>query len=94
MAVITAAGEEDGGRVSGPASTDGTAIRFLATGSQSRRLGWSLAQWAVARAQGLQIDEVQTDGRRWSRKHPGQGWKRATDAAPSGTVIIHVASGH
>ncbi|WP_208298589.1 hypothetical protein [Streptomyces liangshanensis] len=48
------------------------------------RRGWELAQWAVARASVLRIDEVAYAGRVWSAKDAGQGW-RTDDGAGSGT---------
>ncbi len=58
-----------------PAGTDG--------GGSSRR-GWELAHWAVARADGLRIEEVAYGGKVWSAKKADQGWRPADAAAAAG----------
>jgi hypothetical protein len=93
-AVAGAARRETGHRTVEAASGDGTAVRFRIRGSEPRRKGWSLAQWAVARADGLNIVEVTTDGRRWQRARPGARWERGSGApVPAGTVLVRVARG-
>ncbi|WP_327234631.1 hypothetical protein OG349_12260 [Streptomyces sp. NBC_01317] len=54
-----------------------------AKGGAAARRGWELAQWAVAQASVLRIDEVAYAGRVWSAKDAGQGW-RTDDGAGSG----------
>lgn len=49
--------------------------------------GWSLAQWAVANAKALNINEVSFDSRTWTR---GSGEWKASDA-PDTQVAIHIA---
>ncbi|MCC3296680.1 hypothetical protein [Arthrobacter caoxuetaonis] len=49
--------------------------------------GWSLAQWAVANAKALDINEVAYDSRTWNR---GTGEWAESDA-PATQVAIHVA---
>jgi hypothetical protein len=71
----------------------GTAVRFTLTGSDAARLSWSLAHWAVARADGLSIDAVEVDGRQWRRGSPDSGWALVDGAPPAGTVVVHVATG-
>jgi hypothetical protein len=44
------------------------------SGGTARR-GWELAHWAVARAEGLRIDEVAYAGRVWSAERSGEGWR-------------------
>jgi len=81
-----------------PAGDDeapGTALRFVLTGTQSgtesARLGWALAQWAVARADGLQVVAVETDGRQWRRDASRDGWTTADSAPGAGIVVVRVA---
>lgn len=90
--LLEAAGRETGHRA-GPATASGTAsgtATFTVSGGQARREGWSLAQWAVARASDLRIVAVQTDGRGWSRDQP-DGWQRTTGGPAAGVVRVTVA---
>ena len=86
--LLAAAGRETGQRA-GPATASGTAT-FTVSGAQARREGWSLAQWAVARAADLRIVSVQTDGQGWSRDQP-DGWQRTTGGPAAGVVRVTVA---
>ncbi|MFN8077953.1 MAG: hypothetical protein U0Q19_00165 [Kineosporiaceae bacterium] len=96
-AVITAATAETGRTgAAAPAGEDdaaGTAVRFALTGAESTRMSWALAQWAVARANGLNVVAVEVGGRRWQRDHSKDGWTRFEAAPPAGTVIVRVAAG-
>jgi hypothetical protein len=74
------------------AGSGGTAVQFTPDGPEARRLGWSLAQWAVARAKGLDVISVSTDGRRWRRDAPKEGWATG-GSTPAGTVVVRVAGG-
>ncbi|NLT53107.1 MAG: hypothetical protein GXX79_00750 [Actinomycetales bacterium] len=95
--VATAARRETGQTRSEPASPDGTAVRFRIGGSDAERRGWSLAHWAVARADGLDVVAVATDGLRWRREAPGARWSRIAAGSgprpPAGTVVVEVAAG-
>ena len=51
-----------------------TAVRFVLPGKGAKRPAWALAHWAVARAEGLQVVSVETDGRRWERSRADEGW--------------------
>ncbi|MET7619422.1 hypothetical protein [Streptomyces sp. NPDC005408] len=51
-------------------------------GGASRR-GWELAHWAVARADGLRIEEVSYQGRVWSAQKSEKGWHSAGAASDS-----------
>jgi hypothetical protein len=94
--LITTAGNETGRAARGPvagAGPAGTTVQWQLTGKESGRLGWSLAQWAVSRAQALGVVSVATDGKRWSRDDPGGGWQ-AVEGQPkpaTGTVVVQVA---
>ena len=55
-------------------------------------MGWSVAQWAVARAKGLDVISVSTDGRQWRRGLPKEGWATG-GGTPAGTVVVRVAGG-
>ncbi len=90
-ALVTAASQETG-RTGTAIGTGGTTIRFTVTGTDRVRLSWGLAQWAVARAAGLQIVGVQVDGKQWRRDHSGRGWTAMTSGQPAaGTVTVQVA---
>lgn len=88
-AVAAASAKETG--VKGKAAAGGRTVAFTVSGDQAARRGWSLAQWAVARSDGLQIVEVRTDGRVWKRSDGG-GWQRSPAAPPAGTVQVTVAA--
>ena len=75
---------------SGSGEARGTAVTFTVTGAQGRRLGWALAQWAVARAQGLDVVAVRTDGMQWRRDNGEAGWTPTPSAPAAGTVTIQV----
>ncbi|WP_405998696.1 hypothetical protein [Streptomyces sp. NBC_00829] len=49
-------------------------------GGGAAQRGWELAHWAVARADGLRIEEVSYEGRVWRAAEPEKGW-RASGAA-------------
>jgi hypothetical protein len=66
-------------------------VRFTPAGADAATAAWAVAQWAVARADGLRITSVATDGRRWDRDRPDRGWTRAQGAPPAGTVVVTVA---
>ena len=53
--------------------------------------GW-IAQWAVARAQALDVVSVETDGKRWERDRPDRTWSAATGAASAGVVVVRTAN--
>ena len=68
----------------------GTTVTFTVTGAEGRRLGWALAHWAVARAQGLDVVAVRTDGMQWRRDNGEAGWTATPSAPAAGTVTIQV----
>ncbi|TQK52086.1 hypothetical protein FBY35_2512 [Streptomyces sp. SLBN-118] len=55
-------------------------VRTLGGGTTQR--GWELAHWAVARADGLRIEEVSYRGRVWSAQKPEMGWRSAGKKTP------------
>ncbi len=61
-------------------------------GADERR-GWELAQWAVARAEGLRITEVSYGDRVWRAGEALGGWSKpsGTPAAGGGSVRIRLA---
>jgi hypothetical protein len=77
-----------------PASPAGGA----AVGDGTRR-GWELAQWAVAHAHDLKVEQVTFGGRLWAAAQSGRGWQQqksggaqaASAAAADGFVRITVA---
>jgi hypothetical protein len=66
------------------ASVEGQTVVVNASGSQA----WSVAQWAVANAKGLEVTRVEVAGRSWNRADRN-GWQES--AAPDGQVRITVA---
>ncbi len=92
-AVVTAAANETGRAGASGGSADGTSVRFVLAGREGTRLSWALAQWAVARADGLQIVAVEVDGQRWRRSAPDDGWTAFSGGPPAGTVVVRVAAG-
>lgn len=91
-AVVTAA-EQETGRKGVPATADGASVRFSLAGREGARLSWALAQWAVARADGLSVVAVQVDGRQWQRDTPDAGWTAMAGGPAAGTVIVRVDNG-
>ena len=89
-AVVRAAARE-AGRTGVAVPGDPTAVRFTLPAKGARTAGWALAQWAVARAGGLAVVSVETDGRRWERSRTDQGWTVTPGTAPAGTVVVDVA---
>jgi hypothetical protein len=58
-------------------------------GGASQR-GWELAHWAVARAEGLRIEEISYGGRVWSASESDEGW-RSTGAASGSAPVSEAA---
>jgi hypothetical protein len=69
------------------------AVRFVVTGAGARTQAWALAQWAVARAQGLDVVSVETDGRRWDRNRPDRTWTATAGSPGPGVVVVRTADG-
>src|SRR3954447_10469303 len=82
--VVAAASREIGAR----GTVEGSSMRFSPTGRTATATAWALAQWAVARADGLKVTSVQTAGRRWDRDRPDRGWTRSSSAPAAGTVVV------
>ncbi|MFF8956689.1 hypothetical protein [Streptomyces sp. NPDC014894] len=73
----------------------GPAEQGAAGGAESRR-GWELAHWAVARAEGLRIEEITYGDRVWSAERAAEGWRTGEPAGGSGgsgrgEVLLRVA---
>jgi hypothetical protein len=86
-AVRAAAARETGagtGRVLSP-----TTIRFRVPASSGNRRAWALAEWALARADDLDIDEVRVAGQVWNRAQSTHGWSTPPGRRVVG-VVIHV----
>jgi hypothetical protein len=90
--LVQAAAEETG-RTGTSAAETGDRVSFALTGKDRTRLAWSLAQWAVARADALDIVAVEIDDMRWLRSRPDLDWAGTDQATASGTVVITVANG-
>jgi hypothetical protein len=54
-----------------------------AEGEGTRR-GWELAQWAVAHAHGLKVEQVTFDDMRWQAAHSGRGWQKQPASGDKG----------
>lgn len=55
------------------------------TAGDTVRRGWQLAQWSVARAHDLKVEQVSFAGMRWQAARSGKGWQKAPeDAGGSG----------
>ncbi|MBL8931122.1 MAG: hypothetical protein JNL54_13440 [Kineosporiaceae bacterium] len=94
-ALAAAAAAETGrtGSAIESAEAPGTALRFTLTGSEPGRMSWALAQWAVARAQGLHVVAVEVDGRQWRRSQSKDGWTALDSGPEAGSVVVRVAAG-
>jgi hypothetical protein len=90
-ALTDAAGHETGRRNVAPTTTDGKTLRFTVPAAEGNRYGWSLAHWAVARANSLDVVAVQVGDRHWHRDDSTAGWTAAQEPLPAGTVVIRVA---
>lgn len=96
-AAVTARVGRDYGRLPTKKAADGTLTvdaGSIGTGSSAddTRLGWSLAQWSVSVANGLDIDAVATADRVWTRSGPK--WAPSgTDPVPPGEVRLTLAAG-
>jgi len=90
-ALVKAAAHETGRGTAVPATTDGKSVRFTVPLVTGDRLGWSLAQWAVARADGLDVIAVEVPGRQWHRDDSTEGWTTGSASVPPGSVIVRVA---
>jgi hypothetical protein len=91
QAVVRAASSETG-RAGGAEPGSPAAVRFLLPGRTATTDAWALAQWAVARAQALDVVSVETDGKRWERDRPDRTWSAATGAASAGVVVVRTAN--
>jgi hypothetical protein len=91
-AVVSAAAHETGhAGTAEPGSP--AAVRFLLKGRTATTDGWALAEWAVARAEALDVVSVETDGKRWERDRPDRPWTSVPGAASAGVVVVRTANG-
>src|SRR4051794_8089607 len=81
--VVAAAAREVGGH----GTVEGSTVRFT-LGGKATTTAWAVAQWAVARADGLKITSVETAGQRWDRSRPDRGWTPNSTAPAAGTVVV------
>ena len=90
-AVARAADREAGRRAVVPSTTDGKSLRFTLPVAAGDRLSWSFAQWAVARADGLDVIAVDVADQQWRRDDSTEGWTTSPRRLPAGTVVVRVA---
>jgi hypothetical protein len=86
----------DFGSAPGDVADDGTVMLDAAalpgSGGDAARLGWSLAQWAVAVAAGEHVEEVTVADRTWTRDDGD--WRAADgDALAAGQVRVTLSAG-
>jgi hypothetical protein len=91
-AALVAAADREAGRPGVAAAADGASARFSLAGREGARLSWALAQWAVARADGLSVVAVEVGGKQWRRAASDSGWTALSGGPAVGTVIIRVAN--
>jgi hypothetical protein len=89
-AVRTAAREELG-RSAVASGSDGRTLRFGATRSEPDRMAWAVAQWAVARADALNVISVTVGGRQWRRDYSSKGWTTIGNGPATGEVVVRTA---
>jgi hypothetical protein len=88
---LARAASNEAGRSGSAVRGQPTDVRFDLSGKGTTTAGWALAEWAVARAAGLQVVSVETDGRRWERSRTDKGWTVTQGSAGAGTVVVRVA---
>jgi hypothetical protein len=88
---VQAAARQELGRNAVPQGSDGRVLRFGAAGSEPVRVAWSVAQWAVARADGLDVVAVEAEGKQWRRGESTKGWTPLRDGPATGQVVVRVA---
>ena len=59
-------------------------VFYRPVNATNRRAGWATAQWIVANAERLEIATVIYDGRIWTARRSGQGWREYTP--PNGST--------
>ena len=97
-AVVATATAEFGSVTSDPAppsegASEGTAVTLaLDAAADPERLAWSLAQWAVASADRLDVVAVTVGGSTWRREDPDAAWADTDGADSPGSVVVEVAS--
>jgi hypothetical protein len=81
------------GRTASPPDpgSDGRQLRYDIGTATGDRDAWSLAHWAVARAQALDVVSVRVADRQWVRRHSASGWTTTSTPLPTGTVLVTVA---
>ena len=89
---LASAAHTETGATGSAGGRGGTAVRFPVAVTSGNRSAWSLAQWAVARASGLDVVAVQLGDQEWRRGRSTEGWTTADGTAlPDGIVVIQVA---
>ncbi|MBD0739229.1 heavy metal transporter [Streptomyces sp. CBMA29] len=58
-----------------------------AEGDGTRR-GWELAQWAVAHAQDLKVEQVTFGGQKWAAAQSGKGWQKQKAGGAQGSAAV------
>jgi hypothetical protein len=78
------------GHVEGSAHYDGRAVDvfFRPVSPESRRAGWALAHYLVARADALRIQTVIFDDRIWTAPRSGSGWREYDEPAGDNQEVL------
>ena len=78
------------GHMRGSAHYDGRAVDvfFRPINAANRVQGWAMAQFLVAQAERLDIATVIYDGRIWTARRSGQGWRTYTPASSAGNRAV------
>jgi hypothetical protein len=90
-ALVKAARKETGESTYAKGGAAGIAVTYTVAGGNNDREGWALASWAVARADGLDVVEVDVAGQKWLRSDSGHGWTRSRATLADGQVRIRVS---
>lgn len=71
-------------------------VFFRPVTPDNQRMGWAVAQWAVANAQQLHIATVIFDDKIWSAQHDSEGWRhyQAPDAPGNPATLRHLDHVH
>jgi hypothetical protein len=78
------------GHMEGSAHYDGRAVDAFVrpVTAENRRKGWAVASYLVAHAERLHVDHVIFDGRIWSERRSGSGWRDYDPGRTTGNRVV------